>query len=91
MFTIYYVVVKHNDFYIYRKEKKMEEKTITLTKDELKKTIMEVAVDCGKDDASTVNDPMFGMMTMLTGTQICKKVLVKLFGEEGEDENGTND
>lgn len=69
----------------------MDEKTITLTKKDLEKTIMEVAIDSGKEDASTVNDPMFGMMTMLIGTSICKKVLVKLFGEEGEDENGTND
>ena len=69
----------------------MEEKTITLTEKDLKKTIMEVVIASGKDDASNANDPMLGMMTMMIGTSICKNLLVKLFGEEGEDENGIND
>lgn len=69
----------------------MEEKTITLTKKDLEKTIMEATIESGKDDSSKSSDPMLGLMTMLTGVSICKKVVVKLFGEEGEDENGTND
>ena len=69
----------------------MEEKTITLTKKDLKKTIMEVVIASGKDDASNANDPMLGMMTMMIGTRICTDLLVKLFGKEGEDENGIND